>query len=302
MKNHGLFLLVGVIPLMVSGCMKNRPGEEKNAAVQAPKKVTVAAIRVTWGKGVDESPEQTIVRGLDMAEEAAMMGARYIILPENFLHADRKADQTIPGPLTDRVVEIARQHDVYILTGMVESERSRSRTRPDEWDDFLSAVLIGPGGIIGVHRKVDIVINPVAPNWRRDHPKTDMNVWGGDDFKMFQAGEIERIAIMICRDARTNWAWTRVLSQDPKILFSPNLRSSITRYGADFPAMAKKYGLPIVAADGHPESESMIIDRDGSILDMETAADRILIGEVTLADDHPGYTTFEVVHNDNNPG
>jgi predicted amidohydrolase len=302
MKKYLLFFLLAVPLLITGGCLKNRTGKGGDATGQAPRKVTVAAIRITWGKGVEEPPEQTIGRGLDMAEEAARMGARYIVLPENFLHADRKADQTIPGPLTDKVVEIARQHNVYILTGMVESERSRSRTRPDDWDDYLSAVLIGPGGIIGVHRKVDIVINPIAPNWRREHPKTDMDVWGGDDFKMYQAGEIERIAIMICRDARTNWAWTRVLSQDPKILFSPNLRSSITKYGADFPAMAKKYGLPIVAADGHPESESMIIDRDGNILDMETAIDRVLIGEVILADDHPGYTTFEVVHNDNNPG
>jgi predicted amidohydrolase len=302
MKNHFLIVAMIIFPLVISGCQKKGPGEGKKSAGQEPQQVTVAAIRVTWGKGVDEEPDQTIRRGLNMAEEAAGMGARYIVLPENFLHAARKADQTIPGPLTDRVVEIAAKHDVFILAGMVESEKSRSRTRPDDWDDYLSAVLVGPEGIIGVHRKVDIVINPIAPNWRQDHPKTDMDVWGGDDFEMYRAGEIQRVAIMICRDSRTSWAWSRVLSQDPKILFSPNLRSSIMKYGADLPAMAKKYGLPIVAADGHPDSESLIIDRDGSIVDMETETDRVLIGKVTLADDHPEYTVFEVVHNENNPG
>ncbi len=264
--------------------------------------MTVAAIRVTWGKGKVEPAAETVRRGLELAAQAAQKGARYIVLPENFLHSDNKADQVIPGLLTDQVLEVARKYDVYIAAGMVESEKSRSRTRPDDWDDYLSAVLIGPEGVIGVHRKVDIVINPIAAAWRQGHAKTDMDVWGGDDFKMYSAGEIERIGIMICRDARTNWAWSRVLSQDPKILFSPNLRSSIMKYGADFPAMAKKYGLPIVAPDGHPESESIIVDRDGSIIDMETESERVLMGEVTLADDHPGYVEFEVIHNDNKPG
>ena len=291
-----------IVVLSLAGCQNHQRTDESAAQQNEPMKIKVAAIRVTWGQGIKESPWETVKRGLEFTGEAARMGASYIVLPENFLHSDNKADQTIPGPLTDMVHELARKHNVYIAAGMVESEKSRSRTRPDDWDDYLSTVIIGPEGIIGVHRKVDIVINPMAAKWRQGHSKTDMDVWGGDDFKMYSAGEIERIAIMICRDARTNWAWTRVLSQDPKIMFSPNLRSSIMKYGADFPAMAKKYGLPIVAACGHPDSESLIIDRDGSIIDMETETDRVLIGEVTLADDHPEYTSFEVIHNDNNPG
>jgi predicted amidohydrolase len=295
------FLLIPFVAALILGSCRN-PSSYQSARDGEPARVKVAAIRVTWGKGKEETAEETVRRGLELAGEAARMGARYIVLPENFLHSGNKADQVIPGPLTDRLLEVARAHDVYIASGIVESEKSRSKTRPDDWDDYLSAVLVGPEGIIGVHRKVDIVINPVAQAWRQGHAKTDMNVWGGDDFKMYRAGEIERIAIMICRDARTNWAWSRVLSQDPEILFSPNLRSSIMKYGANFPAMAEKYGLPIVAPCGHPESESLIVDRDGSIIDMETEMERVLIGEVTLADDHPEYMPFEVIHNDNKPG
>jgi predicted amidohydrolase len=301
MKNLISFLTPAAFLLILGGCQMDPARKDTNPDSEAVK-VKVAAIRVTWGKGKKEPAAETVRRGLELAEEAARMGARYIVLPENFLHSDNKADQVIPGLLTDRVLEIAREYNVYIAAGMVESEKSRSRTRPDDWDDYLSAVLVGPEGIIGVHRKVDIVINPMATGWRQGHSKTDMSVWGGDDFKVYQAGEIERIAIMICRDARTNWAWSRVLSQDPKILFSPNLRSSIMKYGANFPAMARKYGLPIIAPDGHPESESLIIDRDGSIIDMETEKERVLMGEVTLADDHPEYVKFEVIHNDNKPG
>ena len=295
-------VLLSFLVLSLISCQSTSSSKGTETAKNDSVTVSVAAIRVTWGKDNTETAMETVQRGLKMAGEAARMGARYIVLPENFLRSDSKSDQSIPGILTDQVEKIASEYNVYIAAGMVESERSRSRTRPDEWDDYLSVILVGPEGVIGVHRKVDIVINPIAPKWKQGSPKTDMNVWAGDDFKMYKAGGIDRIAMMICRDARTNWAWTRVLSQDPKILFSPNLRSSIMKYGADFPAMARRYGLPIVAADGHPDSESLIIDRNGSIIDIETQKDRILMGDVTLADDHPEYITFEVIHNDNKPG
>lgn len=81
------------------------------------------------------------------------------------------------------------------------------------------------------------------------------------------------------------------------MIFSPNLRSSIVKYGADLPAMAKRYGVPIVAACGHPESESLIVDRDGTVVDMESEKERVLVGEVTLADEHPEYITYEVINN-----
>jgi predicted amidohydrolase len=260
-------------------------------------KVKVAAIRIVWGHGRKESIEDILARGLGLAEQAAEKGAKYIALPENFLHSNNKADQLVPGPLTDRVVEIAKKRNVHIVAGMIESEQSKSPTRTDDYDDYLSAAVIGPEGVLSVHRKVDVVINPMAREWKRGNPTTDCGVWSGYDFEMHKMGALERVGIFICRDSRTNWAWTRMLSQDPQIIFHPNLRSSIMQYGANLPEMAKRYGVPICAPDGHPESESLIIDRDGTILEMETEKERALIAEVELADEHPEYVTFEVTHN-----
>ncbi|MFC1736264.1 carbon-nitrogen hydrolase family protein [Candidatus Hydrogenedentota bacterium] len=255
------------------------------------KKVSVAAVRVTWGHGKNEPPEVTVERGLKMAEEAAKKDAKYIALPENFLRSKDPADQVIPGPLTDKVAAIAKKHQVYICAGIVESAKSEFR---EKWDKFLSAVVVGPEGVLSIHRKVDIVVSHEARAWKRGHSRTDAGSWGGRDFNMHPMGDIKRAAILICRDSSSNWAWSRVLSQDPQILFHPNLRSSIMKYGANLPHMAKKYGLPIVAPDGHPESESLIIDRDGTIIDIETKKERVLYGEVTLADEHPEYMVFEV--------
>jgi len=264
-----------------------------------PMKVTVAAIRVVWGQGIHEPPERTVRRGLLMAEEAAQKGAKYIALPENFLHSNNPADQQIPGRLTDLVVDVASKNNVYICAGMIESQKSSFR---ESWDRFLSAVVVGPEGVLSVHRKVDIVISPEARAWKEGSPRTDCGAWAGRDFEMHSMGEIERVGIMICRDSSTSWAWGRVLSQDPQMILHPNLRSSIVTYGANLPAMAKRYGVPIVAPCGHPESESFIVDRDGTIVDIETEKERVLMGEVTLADKHPEYTVFEVVQNRPQPG
>jgi len=255
-------------------------------------KVKVAAIRVVWGHGRKEPAERTVKRGLEMAEEAAEKGAKYIVLPENFLHSNNPADQVVPGPLTERVVEIAKKHNVYVCAGMIESVKSNIR---ESWDKYLSAVVVGPEGVLSTHRKVDVVISPKARAWKEGSPRTDCAVWAGRDFRMHSMGELKRVGIMICRDSATSWAWGRVLSQDPQIIFQPNLRSSIMKYGADLPAMAKKYGVAIVAPCGHPESESLIVDRDGRIVDVETEKERALIGEVRLADEHPEYVVFEVM-------
>lgn len=257
--------------------------------------VKVAAIRVVWGQTADEPLELRIRRGLALVEKAADQGAKYVLLPENFLQAADPARQAVPGPLTERLADVARRRNIYICAGIVESVRFGAR---NSWEDYLSAVLVGPKGYIATHRKVDVCVSPQTPVWTAGMPKTDMGVWAGEDFRMHRLGAIERAAVMICRDTNSSWAWSRVITQDPQIVFSPNLRDSIVKYGCDMPAMAKKYGVPIVAASGHPQSESMIIDRDGRIVDFENQVERALVAEVALADTHPGYQAIEVVQND----
>ncbi len=261
-------------------------------------KVKVAAIRVVWDD-VKEDPNDVIERGFKLAEEAAERGAEYIVLPENFLYSREPKDQFIPGPLTDRAVELAKKLNVYICSGIMESITPFQEKRKDKFDLFLSAILAGPEGLLSCHRKVDITVDVQMPGYYEGFNRTDLDSWAGGDFEMHSAGKLKRIGIMVCRDSFSNWAWSRVMCQDPQIIFHPNLRDSLTRYGPNLPATAKKFEIPVVAADGHKDSESMIVDRDGTIVDIETEKERVLIGEVTLADDHPNYVSFERV--DNNP-
>ena len=83
------FLIPATFLLILGGCQMD-PTRKAGTRDSEPAKVKVAAIRVTWGKGKKEPAAETVRRGLELAVEAARMGARYIVLPENFLHSDNK--------------------------------------------------------------------------------------------------------------------------------------------------------------------------------------------------------------------
>ena len=88
--------------------------------------------------------------------------------------------ETIPGASTSLIGELARQNQMYVVMGMAEKARRKSKSVI-----FNSAVLIGPKGIIGVHRKVHQAPNPVFTT--------------GCDFSVFSTG-IGKIGMVVCAD------------------------------------------------------------------------------------------------------
>jgi predicted amidohydrolase len=54
---------------------------------------------------------------------------------------------TVPGPVTERLREIAAQFDMHVVAGLVERDGERL---------FNSAVLVGPEGVVGVYRKLHL--------------------------------------------------------------------------------------------------------------------------------------------------
>lgn len=99
-------------------------------------------------------------------EEAALCGTDYIVFPEVSLQGYlmgacalntpemteqlryfRRTAETIPGPTTDKLTNLAAKHHMMIQAGMAELAMDGNIIHN-------SAVLIGPQGIIGVFRKV----------------------------------------------------------------------------------------------------------------------------------------------------
>ncbi|MCM2477097.1 amidohydrolase [Rhizobium sp. CG5] len=126
---------------------------------------------------------------LALVEEAASNGAKLITTPEmgttGYCWYDRAEVapfvETIPGPSTDLFVELARRHDCYIVIGLPEVDKETNLY-------YNSAALIGPDGVVGVHRKTHPYIS--EPKWAAS---------GDLGHKVFET-KIGRIAMLICMD------------------------------------------------------------------------------------------------------
>lgn len=132
--------------------------------------------------------ERNIARLLELCEQAAAAGAKLIVTPEmgttGYCWYDRAEVaafvEKIPGSTTHRFAALARRHGCYVVIGMPEVD--------DDDIYYNAAVLIGPDGIIGRHRKTHPYIS--EPKWAA----------AGDLHNQVFETEIGRIALLICMD------------------------------------------------------------------------------------------------------
>jgi predicted amidohydrolase len=132
--------------------------------------------------------ERNVSRLLALCEDAAKGGARLIVTPEmgttGYCWFDRAEVapfvETVPGPTTERFVRLAREYDCHIVIGMPEVD--------DDGIYFNAAVLIGPNGVVGRHRKTHPYIS--EPKWSAP---------GDLGHQVFET-PVGRIALLICMD------------------------------------------------------------------------------------------------------
>lgn len=133
--------------------------------------------------------ERNIEALLALAGEAAEAGARLIVTPEmgttGYCWYERSEVapfvEPIPGPTTERFAQLARERNCFIVVGMPEVDPATNLY-------YNSAVLIGPEGVVGTHRKTHPYIS--EPKWA---------VSGDLGHPVFET-EIGRIALLICMD------------------------------------------------------------------------------------------------------
>jgi predicted amidohydrolase len=117
--------------------------------------------------------------------EAAQQQADLVVLPETltYYHSGRDyADcaEPIPGPSTEYFGQLAEQHDLYVVAGLIERDGHLI---------YNVAVLIGPDGeIVGKYRKVTL-------------PRTEIEagVTPGFDYPVFET-RFGRVGMMVCYD------------------------------------------------------------------------------------------------------
>jgi predicted amidohydrolase len=145
-------------------------------------KLAVAAISTRNYLG---QPEESLKSMRNWTRSAVDQGAELILFPElnvtgYIQHAvARQFAETIPGPSTERVIQLAGDMGVILACGILERQND---------DFFCTHVIVNGDGLIGKQRKIHT-------------PLQEKSFWGaGNSIDVFDTGKA-RVGITICRDS-----------------------------------------------------------------------------------------------------
>ena len=164
-------------------------------------------------------------------EEARAAGARLICFPELALtsysvHKDvLESAESIPGPTTRRLAEVAGRLDVFISAGMAERDGERY---------YIAQVLVGPDGYLGKYRKSYPTSGEQACGFA---PGGSFPVWDIDGF---------RFGILICFDGRHLETVEAMKNAQVDIIHHPhgNLVGSLGREAEEWTRSKMVYFVP----------------------------------------------------------
>jgi predicted amidohydrolase len=234
----------------------------------------------------DSDVASNIALAADLAEEAALGGARLVALPEylQFRGSDdgyRASARPIPGPWTEPFATVARRRAAWILVGSL-AETSADPARP-----YNTSVLIGPTGTIAAtYRKIhlfDVTVEdgPVDRESDRVSP--------GDRAVVADVDGI-RVGLSVCYDLRYPELYRALATAGAEVLTVPAnftertgrdhwevlLRARAIENGAYVLAPSQIGGPPGQPAFGR----SMIVDPWGTVV--AQAPDRVAIVHAEL--------------------
>lgn len=199
--------------------------------------------------------------------QATDEGSNIVCFPEYFLHNHGRAIK-LDGELVSSFRAIAKENNIYLLTGMY------------ELGNYSAAVLIDNAGTaLGVHRKTIIT----------NREKTEMAIRNGNDLNVFDT-EFGRIGICICIE---NWYLEnpRVLRlKGAEIIFAPSEfgmkwedGNYLERWRMLYVIRAIENQVFYIGCTNAIEDQplSIIVDPEGLILG-ERHSEGLLIGEIDL--------------------
>lgn len=238
---------------------------------------TAAAIQFEPVMGEDE---QNRARLLAMLEEAAATGARLIVAPEMapcaYCFQDRAEIaphvETVPGPLTDRLIDVAGRHGCVIVAGLAEVD-------PDTDLYFNTVAVVGPEGYIGKYRKIHQFAADAKWSLEGD---LGFPVWDTP---------VGRIGVEICMDAIYPESGRLLALRGAQIIcFPTNWIGSGGLPSERWITQAYENGTYLVAADRWGEERgvqfqggSCIVAPDGAVEASATTGDTIVYGTIDLA-------------------
>ena len=162
--------------------------QNKNTDTQIPIHGKYLAAVITCDPKLKRK-EHNLAEQYALVEEAAKKGARLIVLPEmsttGYCWYDRQEIapfvEPIPGPTTDHFGQLTKDYGCWIVVGLPEVEESTGIY-------YNSAALIGPDGVVAVHRKTHNYV--CEGRWAKQ---------GNLDHMVYDT-PIGRIGLLVCMD------------------------------------------------------------------------------------------------------
>jgi predicted amidohydrolase len=142
-------------------CINFHP-EWGDKAANLAKMKTLTADAATQGNDIIVFPELAL-SGYECSED---IGAE-----NKSCRMHRDLAETIPGPSTGEMAQLAKDLDVYIIFGMPEQDKTNSERR------HISSVVIAPEGILGAYRKLHLAPRPRFTESLCFSPGDDIPVW-----------------------------------------------------------------------------------------------------------------------------
>ena len=174
------------------------------------KVVTVGAVNFASVTGDKEASLEKIEANV---REAAAQGVDIVTFPEEALigcgecavcgsgaaHCDyhHELAETVPGPATERIAELARELDLYVVFGLAERDAS------DPSVLYNAAAVVGPQGIQGTYRKLHLGSLPWVSEGVTFRP--------GSSLPVFET-RFGPVGVIICYDFWFNPELTRLMA------------------------------------------------------------------------------------------
>lgn len=136
-------------------------------------------------KNLAGQPDASIANMEPWVKAASSQGAELILFPELNVSGYVLAPvvpsiaETVPGPSTEKVINLARQYGIHIAFGLLEKEDDRV---------YCTHVLVSGAGILGKQRKIHV-------------PTQEQVYWQvGNAIEVFDIGKA-KVGISVCRDS-----------------------------------------------------------------------------------------------------